>query len=152
MPQKHYFTLIISLLLLVTYWYHFQFPFFSLQQLDSVYKSANDEKRLEICYPYIRALVHSKRPEDVPRGKTLLCNFHWHFFLRFSVIYLFTFYPNPLFFRLVVAVELNSHSWDLKQKKNWMYLFAVAHFRCGEYSESANYVDKCLEVVLQNTS
>ncbi|PWA40897.1 mitochondrial fission 1 protein A [Artemisia annua] len=88
----------------------------TVKQWDSEYAAAFYEKRLEIRYPYIRALVHSKRPHDVHRGKGRL------------------------------SFALNYHSSDLRQKKKWMYLYAVAHFRCGEYSESANYVDKCLEI------
>ncbi|GKA45961.1 mitochondrial fission 1 protein A [Tanacetum coccineum] len=88
----------------------------TVNQWDSEYAAALYEKRLEIRYPYIRALVHSKRSHDVHRGKG----------------------------RLLFALDY--HSCDLKQKKKWIDLYALHLFSCGEYSESANYVDKCLEI------
>ena len=69
----------------------FHIPIFLLQQWDSEYAAAFYEKRLEIRYPYIRALVHSKRPHDVHRGKgRLSCNFKWNF-LSMLFCYLFVY-------------------------------------------------------------
>ncbi|GJW91208.1 mitochondrial fission 1 protein A [Tanacetum coccineum] len=82
----------------------------------SEYNSASDEQKLEILYPYNWALVHSKRPDDVKLGIE----------------------------RLEVSLARATIENDPRQKKKDMYLLAVGHFRCGDYSRSVDLLDQCL--------
>ncbi|PWA72832.1 hypothetical protein CTI12_AA266730 [Artemisia annua] len=73
-------------------------------------------QNFEDHYPLMKALVTSKRPEDIQRGIEMIQGEHVH-----------------------------RHSLLIPGKKK-TYLFAVGYFRSGDHPKSTTLVDTCLEI------